>query len=310
MKTIADIIKDTPQGTVFYSPMVGNLYFSKISNINSEIILEFTDNDGLFWEFDQNGKIHQDGECMIFRSKFDQNWDIYEEGDLVVCMGDNNEVIQYFIIKDVKENKYASMYYGVDVSDGFEEFDVRDLWYFDRIATDEEKEDFKRILSTRGLKWDNDNTVSKRVGKFKVGDKICCTYPFSNPFEIKKVTDKFYVTKDNISISINNEDVYELYTEPKFKIGDIIRNKQDKNNVKIITEIFGNVYIFENGSMDIKNQDDWEYSLEKITISEDSEGVIIKYNPNTHIKLYTDDTISIVKYVKTDITPATVINNK
>ena len=78
----------------------------------------------------------------------------------------------------------------------------------------------------------------------------------------------------------------------------------------MITEIFGNVYIFENGSMDIKNQDDWEYSLEKITISEDSEGVIIKYNPNTHIKLYTDDTISIVKYVKTDITPATVINNK
>lgn len=310
MKTIADIIKDTPQGTVFYSPIVGKLYFSKISNINSEIILEFTDNDGLFWEFDQNGKIHQDGECMIFRSKFDQNWDIYEEGDLVVCMGNNNEVIQYFIIKNVEDNKYASMYYGVDVSDGFEEFDVRDLWFFDRIATDEEKEDFKRILSTHGLKWDNEHTVSKRVGKFKVGDKICCIYPFSNPFEIKKVTDKFYITKDNVSISINNEDVYELYTEPKFKIGDIIRNKQDKNNVKMITEIFGNVYIFENGSMDIKNQDDWEYSLEKITISEDSEGVIIKYNPNTHIKLYTDDTISIVKYVKTDITPATVINNK
>lgn len=71
MKTLAERIKDLPEGTKLYSPCYGEVTFVKTTDNG------ITCRDAGGWEqgFFANGSIHNYGECMLFPSNDNRSWD-------------------------------------------------------------------------------------------------------------------------------------------------------------------------------------------------------------------------------------------
>jgi len=96
---IADILRDCPAGTVFYSRIAGKVEFRQIDEhpgINHPIILKpvcqnTSPGDRKLFSLTPTGRfdvIFPNGECVIFPSLEMQDWaKFFRRGDVVVCVG-------------------------------------------------------------------------------------------------------------------------------------------------------------------------------------------------------------------------------
>ena len=109
---IAEILKDKPQGTKLYSSACGKCKLEeaddksfKISFYNSK----FGFMNGGEGYLDKNGKLYDEGECVVFPSREMRDWSkfAWQKGDVLVSNDGGTEVIFYNWYDDTYTNFYG-----------------------------------------------------------------------------------------------------------------------------------------------------------------------------------------------------------
>lgn len=168
-----------------------------------------------------------------------------------------------------------------------------------RLANEEEKQKLFEAIKRNGYEWNSETKTLERmvVPKFKVGDTVRHEED-KTVIIIIEIKDDYYVMQsyDQYSsggyqytkIPIKDQDQYKLFNfhdkldistlekiEPKFKVGDKIRLKNDKNTIETINYIFSDSYRLYSDSYGLgshhllffKEQDEWELVPDKFDIS-------------------------------------------
>lgn len=89
---IVEILKDKPQGTMLYSSACGKCKLEEVDDKSFKISFynsKFGFMNGGEGYLDKNGKLYDDGECVIFPSKEMRNWSkfAWKKGDVLVGVG-------------------------------------------------------------------------------------------------------------------------------------------------------------------------------------------------------------------------------
>lgn len=82
---IAEILKNCPSGVKLYSPIFGEVEFTKIHDFLNEIVCHTTIGIARFYS---DGRYYKCGECMLFPSKEQRDWDEFlipfKDGDIII----------------------------------------------------------------------------------------------------------------------------------------------------------------------------------------------------------------------------------
>lgn len=111
---IVEILKDKPQGTKLYSSACGKCKLEEVDDKSFKISFYSSKfgfmNDGEGY-LDKNGKLYDDGECVVFPSKEMRDWSkfAWKKGDVLV----SNDGGTYAYIDKNYLGSEALMYNGV-----------------------------------------------------------------------------------------------------------------------------------------------------------------------------------------------------
>lgn len=285
---VAEILKDCPFGMELNCLMYDDVYFDYVDEfdmIHCYIQWETCKTSLTFNQYGTPNSVIK-SKCVIF-PKGKTTWEgfqgYFKDGDIVASTdgtwigittgGENHEFIPtYCVIKD--DGEFEAY------------FDTKEEWCFGRLATEEEKEKLFKVIKDNGYEWDTETKRLEKlvVPKFKVGDEIVQRNSISNSWIVSSVNSEYYGLRldngfDGIGVlPVSEQDDWELITnklersvEPKFKIGD--RVKEKKSYISgIITDIDDDSYKVEykNGGMSffsIKFQNDLELVPNKFDIN-------------------------------------------
>nr|DAL16446.1 MAG TPA_asm: hypothetical protein [Caudoviricetes sp.] len=95
---IAEILKDKPQGTKLYSSACGKCKLEEVDDKSFKISFynsKFGFMNGGEGYLDKNGKLYDDGECVVFPSKEMRDWSkfAWKRGDVLVNKYNNSHII-------------------------------------------------------------------------------------------------------------------------------------------------------------------------------------------------------------------------
>lgn len=95
---IVEILKDKPQGTKLYSSACGKCKLEEVDDKSFKISFynsKFGFMNGGEGYLDKNGKLYDDGECVVFPSKEMRDWRkfAWEKGDVLVNKNNNSHII-------------------------------------------------------------------------------------------------------------------------------------------------------------------------------------------------------------------------
>ena len=101
---IAEILKDKPEGTELYSPAYGEVIFNGIKND----AIYITDKRQIIRSLNNDGKLFNNGECMLFPSKCIRDWKkfAWEKGDVLMYI--DTKKPYYAIFEEFQDDKYAT----------------------------------------------------------------------------------------------------------------------------------------------------------------------------------------------------------
>lgn len=232
---IVEILKDKPQGTKLYSSACGKCNLEEVDDKSFKISFynsKFGFMNGGEGYLDKNGKLYDDGECVVFPSKEMRDWRkfAWKKGDVLVSNSGKVEVIfekfecdtyQSFIGKHHLESLDENLYYqdgGVYPTASFniETEDAAQTY----IKTIEEKLDGK--LNLESLE------IEKTQPEFKDGDVLfvkCEERDFIEIFNYSKKNGDLY---DYASLDTL---AHHLDISGKYKIG-----KEDIVKIRLATE--------------------------------------------------------------------------
>lgn len=105
---IVEILKDKPQGTMLYSSACGKCKLEEVDDKSFKISFynsKFGFMNGGEGYLDKNGKLYDDGECVIFPSKEMRNWSkfAWKKGDILV-----NENNAHIIFEKFTDDTYTT----------------------------------------------------------------------------------------------------------------------------------------------------------------------------------------------------------
>ena len=220
---LVEILKDCPNGMELDCTMFDNAKFIGVENCENPICIR-VGNMYLHltqygtWNFDENAK------CIIF-PKGKTSWEgfvtpyKFNDGDIVAknngnCIGITSGGHIYSYIPTycvLRNNSNFKLYFG-----------GKELWKFDRLATEEERQKLFDAIKEIGYKWNAEKrTLEKLVeSKFKVGDWIISSelgtariigVNDSNEYQLE------YIDGKQIFSSID----YVNYTYDKWTIQDV-----------------------------------------------------------------------------------------
>ena len=170
---IAQILKDVPEGTKFYSPIYGECEFIKIQDDSQYSILMKDYDDGKV-TFTEDGKVFTDEyysntECILFPCKENRDWNTFvatkpytiKPGDVIAC----NSI--FYLMKDANTTifRYSSIYNTTEASISH----VLPEIY--RKATDRETAAMFDAITKAGFKYNPEN-VSIEINKDKIEHKF------------------------------------------------------------------------------------------------------------------------------------------
>lgn len=112
---IVEILKDKPQGTKLYSSACGKCKFEEVDDKSFKISFyssKFGFMNGGEGYLDKNGKLYDDGECVVFPSKEMRDWSkfAWKKGDVLVSNDGGTEVIFDKWYDDTYTNFYSKHY--------------------------------------------------------------------------------------------------------------------------------------------------------------------------------------------------------
>lgn len=101
---IYEILKDMPDGTPLYTPMVGNVELTSVATNKEAGEAIWTENRNGEFSFDKNGRWMDGGEVLLFPSKEMRDWGkFFKKGDVLVHR--NGDV--HVIFEGFKDNCYT-----------------------------------------------------------------------------------------------------------------------------------------------------------------------------------------------------------
>ena len=112
---IVEILKDKPQGTKLYSSACGKCKLEEVDDKSFKISFyssKFGFMNGGEGYLDKNGKLYDDGECVVFPSKEMRDWSkfVWKKGDVLVSNDGGTEVIFDKWYDDTYTNFYSKHY--------------------------------------------------------------------------------------------------------------------------------------------------------------------------------------------------------
>lgn len=233
---LVEILKDKPQGTKLYSSACGKCKLEEVDDKSFKISFynsKFGFMNGGEGYLDKNGKLYDDGECVVFPSKEMRNWSkfAWKKGDVLVGVG-QRIIFEKFIDENYTkfQGKYSLSTYedrtlvtdrscytsnfskindSGNVEDYFKDLEEKLGTKFNRETLEIEKFKPKKkpVFELGGLYVFNEENedgeltiIGKLIGKNEIED----TLTFGNQYEIeneKFVTDQAF----DLRISIHEE---------------------------------------------------------------------------------------------------------
>lgn len=265
---IAELLRDCPNGMPLDCAMWDNLYFNRVED---DMIYCYYELDGYKTStiFCKNGcySEHKLSKCVIF-PKGKTTWEgfvppvMFKDGDIAATK--SGLFVGIVKIENKKQSTYCSI--------GSNGFVIGADFGFERLANEKEKQKLFDAINENGYIWYSDTKclVKKFIPKFKEGDIIKNkTDRWLSERTIKNYVEGIgYFTTINDWVRITDQDNWELVPiKPIFKVGDIIKKKDDKRLITVksikdsnyiinIPDFFGNCYLTEKLPFEI--QDEYE----------------------------------------------------
>lgn len=198
---IVEILKDKPQGTKLYSSACGKCKLEEVDDKSFKISFyssKFGFMNGGEGYLDKNGKLYDDGECVVFPSKEMRDWSkfVWKKGDVLVSNDGGTEVIFDKWYDDTYTNFYSKHYLNSE--------DENNIKYNEAFLCTTER----YSLEDKDTAQTYINTIEKRLGgklnletleiekqlEFKDGDIVVYGKSVAICRRIYKHTLSFYVT--------------------------------------------------------------------------------------------------------------------
>lgn len=154
---IAEILKDKPQGTKLYSSACGKCKLEEVDDKSFKISFyssKFGFMNGGEGYLDKNGKLYDDGECVVFPSKEMRDWSkfAWKKGDVLVSNDGGTEVIFDKWYDDTYTNFYSKHYLNSE--------DENNIKYYEAFRCTTER----YSLEDKDTAQTYINTIEKRLG--------------------------------------------------------------------------------------------------------------------------------------------------
>lgn len=193
---IVEILKDKPQGTKLYSSACGKCKLEKVDDKSFKISFynsKFGFMNGGEGYLDKNGKLYDDGECIIFPSKEMRNWEKFswKKGDVLT----NSSGFKVFFDKWVNED-YTKFLGKIKVL-GDSHYYYYDTAYYILASKKEALEFIKSVEEINNGKLNLETIeVEKVQSEFKDGDIVVYGKSVAICRKFYKHTLYFYVSID------------------------------------------------------------------------------------------------------------------
>ena len=222
---IVEILKDKPQGTKLYSSACGKCKLEEVDDKSFKISFyssKFGFMNGGEGYLDKNGKLYDDGECVVFPSKEMRDWSKFQwkKGDVLVSNDGGTEVIFDKWYDDTYTNFYSKHYLNSE--------DENNIKYNEAFLCTTER----YSLVDKDTAQTYINTIEKRLGgklnletleiekqlEFKDGDIVVYGKSVAICRRIYKHTLSFYVTLNEMvgllfADEVESSEEYRFATE-------------------------------------------------------------------------------------------------
>lgn len=198
---IVEILKDKPQGTKLYSSACGKCRLGEVDDKSFKISFynsKFGLMNGGEGHLDKNGKLYDDGECVVFPSKEMRDWRKFDwkKGDVLV----NKDGDVYIIFERFVDDTYCSFlgkYYLWKENNDTEQFYEKERLLtsdFQKAGKDVAQTYIKTIEERLGGKLNLETLEIEKQLEFKDGDIVVYGKSVAICRRIYKHTLSFYVS--------------------------------------------------------------------------------------------------------------------
>lgn len=178
---IADILKDKPKGTKLYSSACGKCKLEEVDDKSFKISFynsKFGFMNGGEGYLDKNGKLYDDGECVVFPSKEMRDWRkfAWKKGDVLVSK-DRNVHIIFEKFEDDAYTKFRGKHYLWEEGGSMVSFEENEYYMqtsdFNKANKEEAQIYINTIEEKLGGKLNRETlVVEKTQPEFKDGDIV------------------------------------------------------------------------------------------------------------------------------------------
>lgn len=176
MTNLISILKHCPEGTKLYSPIYGEVKFTRISIINT-ILCKATKSNGEITSvaFNRLGRISREfsnAECVLFPSKDQRDWDKFriptKKGDVIMFNGQ----VPCLVTGNYSKNKKKWVCGLLEDGDFCTNIIHPSEWCpcFYTFATEEVKDKLFKAMDKAGYTWDGETL--KKKSQFKPFEKV------------------------------------------------------------------------------------------------------------------------------------------
>lgn len=179
---IVEILKDKPQGTKLYSSACGKCKLEEVDDKSFKISFynsKFGFMNGGEGYLDKNGKLYDDGECVVFPSKEMRDWRkfAWKKGDVLVST-DRNVHIIFEKFEDDAYTKLRGKHYLWEEGGSMVSFEENEYYMqtsdFNKANKEDAQEYIHKIEKILGGKLNRETLeIEKAQPEFKDGDIVC-----------------------------------------------------------------------------------------------------------------------------------------
>lgn len=179
---IVEILKDKPKGTKLYSSACGKCKLEEVDDKSFKISFynsKFGFMNGGEGYLDKNGKLYDDGECVVFPSKEMRDWRkfAWKKGDVLVSK-DRNVHIIFEKFEDDAYTKFRGKHYLWEEGGSMVSFEENEYYMqtsdFNKANKEEAQTYINTIEEKLGGKLNRETlVVEKTQPEFKDGDIVC-----------------------------------------------------------------------------------------------------------------------------------------
>lgn len=215
---IVEILKDKPQGTKLYSSACGKCKLEEVDDKSFKISFyssKFGFMNGGEGYLDKNGKLYDDGECVVFPSKEMRDWSKFQwkKGDVLVSNDGGTEVIFDKWYDDTYTNFYSKHYLNSEDENNIK-YNEAFLCTTERYSL-EDKDTAQTYINTiekrLGGKLNLDTLeIEKTQPEFKDGDIVCIsgmgylTYGMVKSIDNSSKKLEYYVLNDMSTLNFED----------------------------------------------------------------------------------------------------------